>query len=260
MMDLLHQGVHMAQDFVEGIIRRSNRNLLLICLLGIAIVAGVAAMSANYLYNFFNGPFPINTQDILAINDLNQQQQYFVTVRGADALDSGYQYVRTYDDGRETVEANYPVLLIGDYYLLVKTPGDPSGREYTGALVPISGEVQREIIDDIGQDYPKVRDAFLPFMLDATDFRGHGSIGRPYHRWSGRSALPVGIGARHPAKWRLTAASHHAFAGAIWRAADDGAANQRRSHPPAPDSRKTSFHTELAAPGKFDLPQGHPAE
>lgn len=167
----------MSQDFVEGIIRRSNRNLLIICLLGILIVAGVAVISANYLHNFFNGPFSINSEALLAINDLSQQREYWVTVRGADSLDTGYQYVREQTGGGETVEANYPALVIGDSLLLVKTAGDPSGREYTGALIPISAEVQQEIIDDIGQDYPKVRDAFLPYMLDTTDFRGNGYVG-----------------------------------------------------------------------------------
>ncbi len=170
----------MTSNFVTEIVRRSNRNLLLWSFVGALIVAGAGVLSFNYYRNLFQGPFPIAKKSIITLNDLNSLSDYYVTVEGDDALDTGYQYVSTSSGGSETVDYSYIALVLNDSLLLVKSPGialvDPK-TVYTGALVPIPADTQQEVVRDIEAEYPDLKGVFLPFMLDAGDFSTTGYIG-----------------------------------------------------------------------------------
>jgi hypothetical protein len=143
----------MTTTFVDDVVRRSNRNLLLISLLALVILVGAEVATFRYFYNFFTGPQPIDEETLLTVEDPESLQQYYVTVDDVDAYDTGYQYI-TESYGNETIE-----------------------HSYTGALMPITGEIQREVIDDIYTDEPDLEGVFLPYMLDATDFRSPGYLG-----------------------------------------------------------------------------------
>ncbi len=48
----------MNNSIVHATIRRSNRNQLILCIVGALLLVGFAALNTRYLYNFFLGPFP----------------------------------------------------------------------------------------------------------------------------------------------------------------------------------------------------------
>jgi len=169
----------MTSNFVTDIIRRSNRNLLLWSFLGALIVVGAGIYFLNYYRNLFLGPFPTDKKSVAVIQDLKDVPDYYITLEGDEALDTGYQYVST-NYGQETVEFSYIALMLNDVLLLVKSPGIALVNlptTYTGALVPMPADIQREVIRDLEAEYPDLKDVFLPFMLDAGDFKTNGYIG-----------------------------------------------------------------------------------
>lgn len=159
----------MNNTFIQGIIRRSNLNQLLIGLVILGIVIGGLAIAANFYYNLFNGPFDMSQRDLLNIKDVNSLKEYYVNLKGEDAVDTGFQYV-TKNYGVETGHDTMVALLFDDQYLLVQIPGDfTESLTYTGALEPISSDIQRDVLNEIYSEIPELKGHFLPFMLDGND-------------------------------------------------------------------------------------------
>jgi hypothetical protein len=171
----------MNTTFVDDVVNRSNRNLLIISLLALVILIGAEVATFRYFYNFFRGPQPIDAETLLTIEDPEALQQYYVTVEDMDAYDTGFQYV-TENNGNESIDQSYLLLDLNERWLLTRVSGelaDPDNLEstYTGGLIPISDEIQREVVDVIYEDEPDLEGIFLPYMLDATDFRTPGYLG-----------------------------------------------------------------------------------
>src|SRR5215208_1342028 len=110
----------MTTSFIRPIIRRSNRNLLLLCGAIALLLIGLAAFNARYLYNFFAGPLRIDRQMLLATTDPAALQRYWVTVEGDDVADTGFTQVRhNSKTGSESTTAAYMALLLDQRVLLV---------------------------------------------------------------------------------------------------------------------------------------------
>jgi uncharacterized protein DUF6709 len=167
----------MTPSFVHATIRRSNRNRLILCVVGALLLIGLAALNTRYLYNFFAGPFPIDRQTLLATADAGDLQRYWVTVQGDDVADTGFQQVRrNKDTGSESVTASYMALLLDKRVLLVKAQDDKSVTSFTGYLEPLSSDARTKIIADAENEAPELRGAFLPYMLNTDGFRGTGYV------------------------------------------------------------------------------------
>lgn len=170
----------MTTPLIESIIRRISRNRLLFglaCVVGLVIAGGFAF---NYLVGFFTGPVKMTGAELLALESLDGLRNYYIDFTGDDSFDTGYEYVSTSESGVETVQYSYPALMVGESILLVKSPGRLVGtpsRTYTGALVPVPSDVQAEVIGALEREFAELRGAFLPYMLDATDYRIGGYIG-----------------------------------------------------------------------------------
>jgi hypothetical protein len=169
--------VEMSTSFVHATIRRSNRNLLILCVAGIMLLAGLAALNTRYLYNFFVGPTPIDRQTLLATDDPRTLQRYWVTVSGDDVADTGFQQVRRdTKTGSESVTAAYMALVLDDRILIVKAQDDQSVTTFTGSLEPLPSDVRTRIIADAEREAPALRGAFLPYMLNTNSFRNGGYV------------------------------------------------------------------------------------
>jgi hypothetical protein len=175
--------IKMTTSLVYSTIRRSNRNLLILCIAGALLLTGLTVLNRRYFYNFFSGPFTIDKQTLLAIDDARAPQQYWVTVHGDDAIDTGFQEVRR-KDGSESVTASYIVVLFDDKALLVKAPYDFGVNaglgvtNYTGYLEAMSEDTRSRIVADAEQETPALRGAFLPYMLNTDNFTqvGYASL------------------------------------------------------------------------------------
>ena len=167
----------MTTSFIQPIIRRSNRNLLFVCAAIALLLIGLAAFNARYLYNFFAGPFRIDRQTLLATSDPAALQRYWVTVEGDDVANTGFQQVRRNSDtGSEKVAAAYLALLLDRRVLLVKDYNNTSATTFTGYIEALPADARTRIIAGIEQDVPKLRGAFLPYMLNTAGFRDGGYL------------------------------------------------------------------------------------
>ncbi|MCU0498126.1 MAG: hypothetical protein MUF87_12310 [Anaerolineae bacterium] len=170
----------MVNSFIQGAISRSNRNRLLFSGFLILVVVGAAVLSYRYLFNFVRGPFPVTVEQIETISDIESHQEYYVTIENKDVFDSSYYYY-TESGGVETITESYLIMLLDEKILLIEVDGsvdeDDLPISYTGSLVPIPERINREVITDIVSEDDRLEGLFLPYMLDASDFRGSGAIG-----------------------------------------------------------------------------------
>jgi len=183
----------MSTDFVLSTVRRLNRNLLIISLVGLLLVIIGLGFNTRYLYNVFAGPFPLERDALLKLTNADLPTQYYVTVTGDDHANTGYEYVKTSSSGSETTEAYYLALLIDDKLLLVKSLTTEIENTISGELLNIPTDIQNEVVAEVEREVPEIAGAFLPVMLDTSNFRMAAYIGLGIGALLGLAAL-VGVG------------------------------------------------------------------
>ncbi len=160
----------MDSNFIINMIRRSNRNQLIVWGVGLIIVLIGIALSVNQFYNVLLGPFPVDSAYIEGIKDVQNLDKFYVTVNGQKTFDTGFSETRT-TNLIQTGKSYYKALVLEGHLLLVKSGNSDNQDSYSGALKPIPSDEQREVLDAIIRDAPNVKDAFLPFMMEADEFR-----------------------------------------------------------------------------------------
>jgi hypothetical protein len=170
----------MTKDIIKPIMRRSNLNQFLLAVILVALAVFGATQAVNYYRNMFNGPFEMSQRDLLRLDSLEGLDNYYVTLEGDEAFDTGYQMVTKWNGLVETGHTNYGALLVNDQFLLYSTNaelGESPSPVLTGALTNIDSDA-RQVLEGVYSDVPDLRGEFLPFMLDThTDFRMMGFIG-----------------------------------------------------------------------------------
>jgi hypothetical protein len=170
------KGVLVDSNFITNIIRRSNRNQLILWGIGLILVLIAIALSVNQYYNLLAGPFPVTSQYITNIKDVQHLDKFYVNVKGEKTLDTGF-YETSTTNGIQTGKSYYKALVLGDYLLLVKSGNADNQDSYAGGLTTIPADEQREVLDAITREVPNAKDAFLPFMMDANEFHNTGLAG-----------------------------------------------------------------------------------
>jgi hypothetical protein len=173
----------MTSNLVLSAVRQSNRKRIIWCSLGLVVLALVGAFTMRYYINFFSGPRAISHSDLIQITNPDAEDRYYVSVDGDRAIDTGAEMVRRSRTGSSSVSASFVALAVDDRLLLVKTGGDVPALDdlipthYEGALTTFPSDVQEKIIDKLGAQDAELKEMFLPYMLDATNFRTGGIIG-----------------------------------------------------------------------------------
>ena len=165
-------------NYIFSNIRRCNRNLLLVNGIILVIIIFAGFSQVRYLYNFFFGPFDTDNKTLISIKEPDKMEKYFCRVTGEEVYDSGVQHiVRNIDKytnkvTSEKVEAYYYILGVNKRYLIVKSPDEKKNHSYSGAIMNIPGDVKTTILDQVKEK--EIKEYFLPFMMDATNFRTSG--------------------------------------------------------------------------------------
>lgn len=167
----------MSEGFVSAMIRRMNLKMLAISLVGLLVVIVILALSSRYILNLIQGPQAIQRQDLLSLTDASHLARYYVTVQGDDTGDTGITYVSTSSSGVKTTQAYYLALVIGDRFLLVRSPTATIGKTVTGSLGNFSADVNTNVIAKVEANTPSLKGAFLPVMLDTRNFLARGEVG-----------------------------------------------------------------------------------
>jgi hypothetical protein len=171
----------MNENIIQKVIGRSNLNRILLCILGIVIVFGLAALNTRYFYNFFGGPFNAVPADLIAARSASDPQKYWLQVTGEQLINTGVQSITTSKSGTKTVNTTYFALVLDKRLMLVEIDGDQQADtmppSLTGWLEDITNDEKTKIIQDIETEYPDLKGSFLSFKLQTGDFRTSGIIG-----------------------------------------------------------------------------------
>ncbi len=163
----------MVTSYIESNVKRTNRNLFLSNAVLLIGVVAVALLTSRYLYNVLSGPFVMDRQTLLNLKDVNNLDQYYVSLNGDQTLDTGVNEITTETTNGVTtsqqVSANYVALAFNQRLLLVRAPVNYTGTLFTGSLQPIPSDVQQGIVDKLVNQEPQLKNVFFPFMLNAAD-------------------------------------------------------------------------------------------
>jgi hypothetical protein len=167
--------------YIQDMLKRTNRNMMILCIVGALGVFVLMALNFRYLANVVLGPQRMGEGNLAAISNADSTFRYYVTVSTSGFMDTGMQYVsRSSKTGSETVKSSYGLIPVGQRALLVKVDGLPPSettRTFTGALVPITVDEQTEVINKLETEEPSLQGLFLPYKLDTAEFRMVGAGG-----------------------------------------------------------------------------------
>ena len=168
-------------SFLDRQIRRTNRNLLLTSSFLIVCIVASCFSERRYLYNFFAGPFDANGPLLDSIKDPDEQLRYFMRIRGEDSSDTGLQEIEQETENgvvnKATVKAKHSLVSVGKRLLIVKRNPNDKSPVLEGAVGVLRSDLQSKIMAPFLKEYPNASQAFIPLMVDATDFRTDGYIG-----------------------------------------------------------------------------------
>ena len=169
----------MSDDFLGQQIRRTNRNLLLVAVVFIGMVAAGMAMDWRTVSNCVFGPFPTDASnfgagqgpDFQPIPDPNSKEpppdRFYFKVQGQ----------QSFDTNTEIVEAGHPNHVIGEivalvmdkHVLLVKTPSyDPHQVQFKGTVSELPWDAKSRIEQEWYAKHPRSQGEILPYVLNAT--------------------------------------------------------------------------------------------
>jgi hypothetical protein len=163
-------------DYIHNQMRRSTRNLLLFCAIPLAFLVLLGVQNYRFLANLLKGPRPVSSSELFNIQDSGDLRQYNVSVSGDELIPTTFQKVMqtksssTNQVTRTDVEQRFSILQIGDRYLLVSSKDPLSSTSLTGGLVAIPLEVREHVLGPIEKRKAISEQAFLPFMLNTTEF------------------------------------------------------------------------------------------
>jgi hypothetical protein len=194
-------GGFVESNFIIKLIRRSNRNQLILWGLMLCVVLTGIALSINQFYNLLAGPFAVDTDYIEGIQDVQHLDKFYVTVEGQQTFDTEFSKTRT-TYFIQTGKSYYKTLALNDHLLLVKS-GDPVNQvSYSGALQPIPSDEQQQVVNAMIREKPNLQDAFLPFMMEADEFR--------LNSYAGLAAAAIGlIGCLLGILWTMSKVVNH---------------------------------------------------
>jgi hypothetical protein len=154
----------MYDDFIGRQIQRTNRNLFVLGLTFLGVIAIVCASTWRDTHNVLFGPFAADAQQLASIADPNAVPRYYLKIQADSASSAEFQEVNSHN----RVTAEVMVLAVGDRLLLAKTPSTTDQLSFKGTIGPVPSELRDGIINLWDQKHPEARGAFLPYMLDAT--------------------------------------------------------------------------------------------
>lgn len=158
---------------IYDMIRRSNRNLMLISVVGlIASLVAFSALSLPYFMRQFSGPHPISAEELAAI-PAGSDNQYWVQVDSTELIDSGYYEYTTENGVVKSTDAYFAVTFVGDDKILLVRQKNAVVEttepvQLVGTLTSPTS-ISREVYDEILIEAPEAAGLLLPMMLDTVD-------------------------------------------------------------------------------------------
>ncbi len=162
----------MWDNFIGAAIQRANRNLAIVNVVIVAIIAIAGLASLEYYRDFFSGPYALSTAEVQAANSLSDFSHKWVTLQ----TDGIYQKIaRLTTNSKPT--ADFSAFSVGSRFVIAKTDIGASAPTLTGVLRTPDSDERKEIFDDPLTN-KVLQGQMLPLILDTKeDFRSNGYIG-----------------------------------------------------------------------------------
>lgn len=167
----------MSGGFVPTQVRRTGINLLLACGAGVLAVAALAAANADYLYNVFNGPFPV-AQETLSQGPVNPRRQY-LEVQFARLVPTRAGRIKTVNGVKtnDVVSRFYLAPVGGGKVMIVDVDNRQSGPAFEGRLEPIDQNLRSRVLPLLEQEFPGLSERLAPSLFVARDYCGDAFAG-----------------------------------------------------------------------------------
>jgi len=156
---------------IRKAMKSANLSLIIAAIAATLLLALTVVISVKPLYNHFAGPFDVTAEELISIQGSEDTFRTYIRVHPEIALDTGFYYYEGQENGTEKIMYSYYALLLKDNLLLTKYPGTNKGdilnpEPVTGRIARFSEAENTEVLKTLINDYPNLKDAFLPFLLD----------------------------------------------------------------------------------------------
>jgi len=167
---------------INKAIKSTNLFAVIFAAIASLLLALLVAFSLKSLYNHFAGPFDVSNEELISYQGPQDTFRTHVTTYPDVALDTGYYLFEKYDSGTEFINHSYYALLFEDRLLLAKFPGSGKGDDLqpgpvTGKIVRLTNEEKIQVLQALKEEYPNLKEVFLPYLLDTT--ANYGSVWLP---------------------------------------------------------------------------------
>jgi hypothetical protein len=160
-------------SIIQKATKNTNLNAVVMAAIAILLLALLVAFSVKPLYNHFAGPFDVTSEELISYQGPKDTFRTSVTTLPNVALDTNYYYYEKQEDGSEKIIHSYYALLFDDRLLLAKYPGSGRGDitqpgPVTGRIVELTDNENVQVLQALMDEFPNLKDAFLPYLLDTT--------------------------------------------------------------------------------------------
>jgi len=164
---------------VQKAIKSSNLTALVLAAIAILLLALLVAFNIKPLYNHFTGPFEVSSEELISYQGPQDTFRTYVTTYPIMVLDTSYYLFEKLDNGTKFISHSYYALLFDDRLLLAKFPGSGRGDDLqpgpvTGKIVRLTNEEKIQVLEALKEEYPNLKEVFLPYLLDTT--ADYGSV------------------------------------------------------------------------------------
>ncbi len=158
---------------VQKAAKSTNLTAVITAAIAILLFALMVAFSIKSLYNHFAGPFDVTAEELISYQGPGDTFLTSVRTHPNVALDTNFYYFEKQEDGSEKIIHSYYALLFEDRLLLAKYPGPGKGDNIqpgpvTGKIVRLTDEENTQVLQALTEEFPNLKDAFLPYLLDTT--------------------------------------------------------------------------------------------
>lgn len=165
------------ESWISKRIRAVSLRRVVVWSLALGLGVLLATSDHRYVANFIGGPYTLAAADLDSIRDVEATPHYYARVSADKVLDTGLrEYTVRTQSGVETSReesAAYHALVMGNRFLIVKTPGT-GVNVAEGRLAAWPEGLESQLFDS--KEMASLRANFYPFYLDSGSFRRPGYI------------------------------------------------------------------------------------
>jgi len=152
-------------DFIGQQIKRTNRNLLVLGLVCLGLLAVIVDLNWRDVHNFVFGPFPTGAAELAAVPQAGAQEHFYLKVQGEKSFPTGMQVVDS--ENQNHVVGQVLGLVVGDHVLVIQAlPSQANHVQFKGTIAELPVDIRNKIAEKWRAAHPDLPADILPYALD----------------------------------------------------------------------------------------------